>query len=135
MDIAVHIQRVENTLSSKPGVVRVENPKIKRLPGAGSRAVIKARLTYFDNSFLDFYEIVDTDRCYPQHIRYSYQYLRNDERVFRYDNAPHHRDVDTFPHHKHIGSGEDERIIASQRPSHSVVFKEVEQYLANRINR
>lgn len=22
--------------------------------------------------------------------------------VFRYDNAPHHKDVSTFPHHKHL---------------------------------
>ncbi len=25
----------------------------------------------------------------------------NHKLIFRYDNAPHHRDVHTFPHHKH----------------------------------
>ena len=25
----------------------------------------------------------------------------NQQMIFRYDNAPHHHDIETFPHHKH----------------------------------
>lgn len=37
-------------------------------------------------------------------IAYSYhcQDVQN-EMVFRYDNAEHHPELETFPHHKHIG--------------------------------
>ncbi len=35
--------------------------------------------------------------------------------IFRYDNAPHHSDVSSFPHHKHLPDGvaesEDKGII------------------------
>lgn len=32
---------------------------------------------------------------------YRYQFVRNEEAGFRYDNAPHHKHVSTHPHHKH----------------------------------
>ena len=35
--------------------------------------------------------------------RYGYQLLRNRSHVLRYDNAPHHPEVPTFPHNKHVG--------------------------------
>ena len=25
--------------------------------------------------------------------------------IFRYDNSPHHSEITTFPHHKHLPSG------------------------------
>jgi len=33
---------------------------------------------------------------------YGYQLLVGDKAVLRYNNAPHHTEVSTFPHHKHI---------------------------------
>ena len=37
-------------------------------------------------------------------IAYSYHYQdAKNELIFRYDNAEHHPDLETFPHHKHIG--------------------------------
>ena len=33
-------------------------------------------------------------------IKYSYHNIRNDKFV-RWDNVPHHRDLNTFPDHKH----------------------------------
>jgi len=129
MDIDVHIERVKKGLSSKPWVVNVESPNIKRLSKGESRAIVKARLRFFDGSFLDIHERVDTNRCFPEYLTYSYQYIdKSGEQVFRYD-APHHPEVDTFPHHKHVGPEDDERIVASQCPSHSEIFREINQYL------
>ena len=34
--------------------------------------------------------------------KYSYTLLRNDEVILRYDNAPHHPEIPTHPHHKHV---------------------------------
>ncbi len=39
-----------------------------------------------------------------EEFNYSYQYLdAQGQRVFRYDDAPHHREVSTHPHHLHRG--------------------------------
>ncbi|HDJ26399.1 MAG TPA: hypothetical protein ENF34_03700 [Candidatus Bathyarchaeota archaeon] len=34
--------------------------------------------------------------------KYAYTLLIDHEVVLRYDNAPHHRAISTFPHHKHV---------------------------------
>lgn len=35
-------------------------------------------------------------------LKYRYQYMdAGQTTLFRYDNAPHHREIGTFPHHKH----------------------------------
>jgi len=37
---------------------------------------------------------------------YSFHWLDyNNELIMRWDNAPHHRDLETFPHHKHTIDG------------------------------
>jgi hypothetical protein len=41
----------------------------------------------------------------PDKIKYSYHYMNQEQHlVFRYDNAPHHHELSTFPHHKHLPS-------------------------------
>jgi hypothetical protein len=65
--------------------------------------IVRGRAFFWDDSFLDLYEVVSTELGYPVRIHYAYTYLQGKQRVFRYDNAPHHPGVITFPHHKHIG--------------------------------
>jgi hypothetical protein len=45
--------------------------------------------------------------------------------IFRYDNAPHHPEVASFPHHKHLGL----EIAASSAPRFVAVFGEVELHV------
>jgi hypothetical protein len=47
--------------------------------------------------------------------------------MFRYDNAPHHPEIGTFPHHKHIGARE--ALAPAAPPTLSAVFAEIEKYL------
>lgn len=58
----------------------------------------KTRMTFKDGSYLDIW--------FSETGRYSYHWERRhvDGRVFRFDNAPHHAGVKTFPHHLHRGS-------------------------------
>ena len=58
---------------------------------------------------------------------YSYYWLRPDETVIiGWDNAPHHRGVKTFPHHKHIGN----RIEDSQERTMNQVINFIKHFLA-----
>jgi len=44
-----------------------------------------------------------------ERYKYSYHYQDgNGKVIFRYDMAPHHIEIETFPHHKHINS---EKVI------------------------
>jgi hypothetical protein len=44
------------------------------------------------------------------------------------DNTPHHPEIVTHPHHKHVGPSE--RVTPADQPSLSQVLDEVESYLA-----
>lgn len=62
-------------------------------------------------------------------FRYRWQYLdTNDSSIFRYDNAPHHPEVNTFPHHKHTPSG----IEPAEPPSPEQIISEVERHIVGR---
>ena len=75
----------------------------------------------FENGYrLEFAEVKNTD-VIPK-IKYRYQYMNeNMEPIFRYDNAPHHSEIKTFPHHKHELDG----VTASNEPSFSDVLTEI----------
>ncbi len=56
-------------------------------------------IRFIDTTRLEFTESINPERC-----RYRFQYMDVDGNIiFRYDNAPHHRDIATFPDHKHVG--------------------------------
>ncbi|WP_347489345.1 DUF6516 family protein [Desulfoscipio sp. XC116] len=53
---------------------------------------------------------------------YSYHWQEdNSQLIIRWDNAPHHKQIKTFPHHKHIG----EKVL----PSYEIGIHEVLTYI------
>lgn len=92
------------------------------------RGLFRARVFFWDGSHLTIDETIDTEPGYPEILRYSYTYVRGNEHVFRYDNAPHYPDFATFPHHKHVEP--DEVPEASEPPTLNQVYREIEQILA-----
>ena len=61
--------------------------------------IVKAKLALRDGSSLRVSEsFVD-----GQLVAYSYYWLDgNNQLIVGWDNAPHHRKIATFPHHKHV---------------------------------
>jgi hypothetical protein len=57
----------------------------------------KLRLTFTDGSFLDVWLSADGDYAY------HWEQRRQRGQLFRWDNAPHHPHVGTFPDHFHDG--------------------------------
>ncbi|MFN7341200.1 MAG: DUF6516 family protein [Opitutia bacterium] len=85
-----------------------------------SQGYISGSIIFENNHRLDFVEVKNVEVL--NKIKYRYHYM-NDEQVmiFRYDNAPHHTNVSTFPHHKHEG----ENIRESVEPSLDQVLLEI----------
>jgi len=48
------------------------------------------------------WEIHVWEHATPLLRRYAYHVSNGSQLVIRWDNAPHHRQVRTFPHHKHL---------------------------------
>jgi len=59
--------------------------------------------------------------------KYAYALLRGDVCVLRYDNAPHHRDIPTFPHHKHVFN----RVEPLYDSSIESFLREVKKFLSD----
>lgn len=63
-----------------------------------------------------YIEFVDNTELYVREYNgeferyYSFHWQNTDgELIVRWDNAPHHKEIETFPHHKHIG----DKIVGS----------------------
>ena len=61
----------------------------------------------------------------PVTRRYAYHVFDGDTMIVRWDNAPHHRDISTFPHHKHV-SGE---IVESEEMRIGSALVEIEKMI------
>ncbi len=90
--------------------------------------LIRCRVVFWDDSYLDLYEVVSTELGYPIRVSYAYTYLRHGQRVFRYDNAPHHPEIVTHLHHKHLGPAD--RLAPADPPSLNQILAEIETWLS-----
>lgn len=126
MIIDDYFASLERTLRQNPQVSKLEVP-FTCLASDDFNGLIQGRVVFWDDSFLDINEVVSTELGYPVRISYAYTYLKGDNRVFRYDNAPHHPEILTFPHHKHIGPRD--RLAPTDQPGLNQVLQEVAVWL------
>lgn len=126
MDIFDYFASLRRSIQQNPAIGFVEDPVIAQALDE-YRGLFRARVFFWDGSHLTIDEVIDTGSGYPEILRYSYTYVRGGEHVFRYDNAPHYPDLETFPHHKHVGP--DETVEASEPPTLNQIFREIEHIL------
>ncbi|MBW6517033.1 MAG: hypothetical protein K0A89_00825 [ANME-2 cluster archaeon] len=59
-----------------------------------------------DGSILHFIEFIEIEHEIANRLKCKYHWQsENGELIERWDNVPHHREIDTFPHHKHDEKG------------------------------
>ena len=97
--IEAYFIEIEQTIREFPNVRFVS--LTKKIYNA-TQGYIGGSIIFENNHRLDFVEVKNTD--IEQKLKYRYHYMNeNQVMIFRYDNAPHHAEVATFPHHKHEG--------------------------------
>lgn len=115
--IARYFEAVEALLKSTPNI---QSLSIKKISYNALQGYISATLVFEQGDRFDFMEVVNTSQA--SKIKYRYHYMDAQQvMVFRYDNAPHHQNVETFPHHKHIA----ETIVSSSEPNLEAVLLEI----------
>ena len=67
---------------------------------------LKGTLELINGSILLFIEYVEimNNIVYRQKYKYQWQF-ENGDMIIRWDNVPHHKEMDTFPHHMHNDKG------------------------------
>ena len=83
-------------------------------------------IVFADGSRLEFVEYVVQASGRISRPKYRYHYMRGGRTVFRYDNAPHHPHLSTFPYHKHDVQG---RVLESPPVSLKEVLAEIARLL------
>ncbi|HLA88581.1 MAG TPA: DUF6516 family protein [Anaerolineales bacterium] len=125
MRVADYFSGIEKSLRRIKGAEL--SGQITSLASDDYNGLLRCRVLFWDGSFLDVYEVVNTELGYPVKVHYSYTYLADGQRIFRYDNAPHHPEISTHPHHKHHG-GRD-KLIAAEEPTLSQILDEIHKIL------
>lgn len=128
MTLETYLSRTYDSIFSRRGLT-IDRFEVTRFP-ARRAATIDARVRYWDASLLRFFEELVEEGFRLRKLEYVYHYQQADgELIFRYDNAPHYPSISTFPHHKHVGDGVEERVHPSQPPQLADVLKEIELLL------
>lgn len=119
MLISEYFQEIESQIANCIYIVETSLVKDKRSLHIG---IIEGELFFTDESNLHFIEFINVKEIIEVY-KYSYHYQdRNSDLIFRYDMAPHHREIKTFPHHKHIHSN---NVTEASAPAFAKVLDEI----------
>ena len=98
----------------------VESYEINDFRKSDAAFYLNLKINFIDTTKLSVREYVD-----DSHRKYAFHWqTATDDLIVRWDNAPHFPNLTTFPHHKHLASGE---IVES----HDVSFQEVMQFITS----
>ncbi len=92
---------------------------------SSDEGMVRGRLLFLGGYVLTFMEYIQIGEERPK-----YRFNLSDSKdnvIFRYDNAAHHRDVPTFPHHKHMRT----KVISSKEIGLAEVLSEIENMILN----
>ena len=119
-----YLTQIQQSISAFPGA-QVEEYWEQLL--TATRANLRIRLHLVDNSFLEISEALAVEEGRVAWLSYRYHWQDATGRlVLRYDDAPHHPEIETFPHHKHLR----EAVVAAQRPALPDLLAEIQHLLS-----
>lgn len=121
------IADVDKTLDSSPIILSSDIQK--HFGPNGLSVYLKGQIRFIDSSILEI-AIFTTESTHTLKInKYRFHYMTDDRQMlFRYDNAPHHPDISSFPHHKHTSVN----VVQSDIPSIRDVLNEISAMMVSK---
>jgi len=118
MPIDEYLKSLEKLLDALPSVLSINS----QIENRGNIALyIKLEIVFNDMSELHANEYFITIPEFTK-IAYSYHYQDKEKAlIFRYDNAEHHPEIQTFPYHKHL----EDSVLSSKAMVLTEVIEEV----------
>ena len=121
------VSEIEKTIDSSSIVL---SSSIQKFFGPGEETVyLKGHVTIIDSSILEIalFAIESGGTLFLDKYRLHYMNSAG-QMLFRYDNSPHHPEIDSHPHHKHTP----DKIGPSSIPSINDVLKEISAIIVGR---
>ncbi|RCV64506.1 hypothetical protein C5S53_08510 [Methanophagales archaeon] len=95
-----YFTEIESLLIASPIVLSFKTSKEKI---SEDRGWIKGSVIFTNGTQMHLFEYVKIDNS-PCIIKYAYHWQRKDGKLIkRWDNAPHHKGLETYPDHIHVG--------------------------------
>lgn len=124
MRIEAYFRRLNETVENCAVALSVNVTYDKRGTHEG---FIRGEIYFRDGSMLQFREFVEVELTNDR-LMYTYHFTDAAGKfVFRYDNTGHHKNIPTYPHHKHEGS--EQHIVISAAPVLDEVLAEIEKLI------
>jgi len=122
MQVKDYFSEIQNLLR---GSAFIENVDVKYDAKSKTVGLIHGNIGMVDGSTLQFLELIDRKDNEIIRPKYRFHFMDSaDKMIFRYDNAPHHPEVPTYPHHKHIR--DEEKLKQSKEIGLRDVLSEIE---------
>jgi len=95
---------------------------------SSDEGMVRGRLLFLSGYVLTFMEYIQMGKERPKY-RFNLSDSKGDV-IFRYDNAAHHKEIITFPHHKHVRT----EVKPSKEVGLADVVAEIENMILNEFN-
>lgn len=122
-----YFKEIQDIIAKSKIVASTDIEYVKVLDHEG---YMRGTLTFIDGSELRLLEYTSISHRQPTVLRYRFQWQTAEEFIARWNNAPHHPEVETFPYHKHVkGEGRPKPSRATNLIS---VLKEIEAEIVSK---
>ncbi len=100
---ADYLAFVRSLIIVHPAIVKIV---VAREEHQGTLGLFRYRLSLRNGDLLEVFQRFSIDAGVPIVTKYSFQWQDVAGNLrFRWDNAPHHPEIETHPHHLHSGDG------------------------------
>ncbi|MBI4847019.1 MAG: hypothetical protein HY808_00375 [Nitrospirae bacterium] len=124
--ILAYIKEIEKAISDS--AIVLSSTIQKHFSSTKKEAYLRGNLLFLDMSSLEFAVYLTESGRKSVLDKYRLQYMDSENSlVFRYDNAHHHKNIPTFPHHKHLHNG---KVISATPPKFSELLEEITAVIA-----
>ena len=124
--IADYFKSIEQLLSNSK---LIADKTIDFKEFSSEEGMVTGRLLFLGGYTLNFMEYILIGQQRPK-----YRFNLSDSKgklIYRYDNAPHHKEIPTVPHHKHLGT----QVKPSEEVGLEEVISEIEIMILTESNR
>jgi len=120
MNFYSYFTRLETVLRSRQDI----DLEVLKISSTSSGVNFKSEVHFYDGSHLSIFErIKQVGKRDVRRIRFRFHYQdAHGNLIFRYDDAPHHPYISTFPYHKHVGN----TVIEAEPPDLNDVLAEID---------
>ncbi len=97
--IQSYFNRVRNKLKEISPLTQADTSTFEMV--SADMGILRGRIAFIDGSALDFRELLSTSE---HDYRFHWMDASN-KMIVRWDTAPHYKDLENFPYHRHLPRG------------------------------